>query len=146
MKLLAAMLLSAASLGQAQFVHAQGVQPPQDPQVLAAAQQAAEQWLALVDAGRYTASWEQGAQALKNAVSSAQWEKGMRDVRMPVGTLRGRTLTSSVYATTLPGVPQGHYVVLQYASQFTDRANAIETVTPTREEDGTWRVAGYFIR
>jgi hypothetical protein len=43
-------------------------------------------------------------------------------------------------------VPQGHYVVLQYASRFSDRANAIETVTPAREEDGTWRVAGYFIR
>ncbi|QGZ39559.1 uncharacterized protein DUF4019 [Pseudoduganella flava] len=146
MKLLAALLFSTASLSLAPFAHAQGVQPPQDPQVLAAAQQAAEQWLAVVDEGRYTASWEQGAQVLKNAVSVAQWEKGMRDARMPVGTVQGRTLMSSVYATTLPGAPRGHYVVLQYASRFTDRANAIETVTPTREEDGTWRVAGYFIR
>ena len=141
MKLLAALLLSATSL-----VHAQGVHPPQDPAALAAAQQAAEEWLALVDEGRYTASWEQGADALKKAVSIAQWEKAMRDVRMPLGTAQGRKLASSVYTTTLPGVPQGHYVVLEYASRFSDRANAVETVTPMREADGKWRVSGYFIR
>ena len=137
MKLFAALLLSAS------LVHAQEAQ---DPQAVAAARQAADTWLALVDAGDYTASWQQAAEPLRKAVSVAQWEKDARAARMPVGALQERTFTSGTYATTLPGVPQGRYVVLQYATRFADRANAVETVTPMQEADGTWRVAGYFIR
>jgi hypothetical protein len=28
----------------------------------------------------------------------------------------------------------------------TGKATAIETVTPMKEDDGTWRVAGYYIK
>jgi hypothetical protein len=65
---------------------------------------------------------------------------------MPVGAFQERTLASSTYTTTLPGVPPGRYVVLQYASRFADRANAVETVTPMLDADGKWRVSGYFLR
>jgi len=36
-------------------------------------------------------------------------------------------------------------VVIQYETAFENRT-AIETVTPVKEKDGTWRVAGYFIK
>jgi hypothetical protein len=45
----------------------------------------------------------------------------------------------------LPGAPEGEYVVIQYETQFEHKAGAIETVTPLREKDGSWRVSGYFI-
>lgn len=144
MKLLAALLLSAAALAHGQTLDAR------DPAALAAAQQSAQQaataWLALVDAGQYAGSWGESASLLKQAVSAAQWEKDVRAARMQVGTVQQRALGSSNYTSTLPGGPPGHYVVLQYTTQFTDRANAVETVTSMRDSDGNWRVAGYFVR
>ncbi len=42
--------------------------------------------------------------------------------------------------------PKGEYVVIQYASAYTNRPKVIETVTPMLEKDGTWRVSGYFVK
>ncbi|WP_165390854.1 DUF4019 domain-containing protein [Pseudoduganella lutea] len=139
MKLFAAALLLSATT----FAHAQGA-PNQE--AIDAAKKAADTWLALVDAGQYKASWEQAAEPLRKAVSVTQWEQGSRAARMPVGALQGRTLASSTYTTTLPGAPQGQYVVLEYTTRFADRANAVETVIPTLEADGKWRMAGYFLK
>ncbi|WP_338766617.1 DUF4019 domain-containing protein [Massilia sp. METH4] len=142
MKLLVASLLFTA----ATFAHAQTAETAQNQQAIDEAKAAADKWLALVDAGHYKASWEQAAAPLRSAISLAQWEQGGRAARMPVGALQERTLASSTYTTTLPGAPQGRYVVLRYTTRFADRANAVETVTPMLEADGTWRVSGYFIQ
>ncbi|MBB3220834.1 DUF4019 domain-containing protein [Pseudoduganella umbonata] len=140
MKPFAAALFSSILLTAAACSHAQ------DRQAIDEAKRAAEEWLALVDAGQYKASWEQAAEPLRKAVSIAQWEQGGRAARMPVGAFQERSLASSTYTTTLPGAPQGQYVVLQYTTRFADRANAVETVTPMLEADGKWRVSGYFLK
>jgi len=46
----------------------------------------------------------------------------------------------------VPGAPDGEYVVLRFETSFENKAKAIETVTPMREKDGTWRVSGYYIK
>jgi hypothetical protein len=51
-----------------------------------------------------------------------------------------------MYTTTLPGAPDGEYVVIQYQSSFGKKNLAVETVTPMLDQDGVWRVSGYFIR
>jgi hypothetical protein len=43
-------------------------------------------------------------------------------------------------------VPDGEYVVFQFNTSFEQKAAAVETVTAMREKDGTWHVAGYFIK
>lgn len=140
----AALLLSAGSFAHAQA--SQAAQAAQDQQAIDAARVAADEWLALLDAGQYKASWEQAAEPLRKAVSVTQWEQGSRAVRLPVGAYQQRTLASSAYTTTVPGAPQGHYVLLQYTTRFADRANAVETVTPMLEADGKWRVSGYYLK
>ncbi len=37
-------------------------------------------------------------------------------------------------------------VVIQYDTSFQNKASAIETVTPSLEKDGVWRVSGYFVK
>ncbi len=140
----AAVLLTAATFACAQV--AQTARAGQEQQAIDAAKGAADKWLALVDAGQYKASWEQAAPVLRNAVGVAQWEQGGRAVRTPVGAFQARTLASAQYTTTMPGAPQGQYVVLQYTTRFADRANAVEIVTPMLDADGTWRVSGYFLK
>ena len=106
----------------------------------------AEKWLAAVDGGRYAESWQEAAAYFKNAVSKGQFEQSMKAVRKPLGRLVSRTVRSTVYRTSLPGVPDGKYVVIEFETAFANKASAIETVTPMLEKDGKWRVSGYFIK
>lgn len=107
---------------------------------------AAKQWLALADEGRYADSWKEAAGYFKNSVAQKQWVQSLESVRTPLGKMVSRTVRSSNYMTSLPGAPDGEYVVIQFESSFTNKKSAIETVTPMFEKDGRWRVSGYYIK
>jgi len=111
-----------------------------------AAQAAAEKWLGLVDQGQYAESWGTAASYFKNAVPEKQWVQSMKGARQPLGKMISRRLKSATFTTSLPGVPDGQYVVIQYATSFENKASAVETVTPMRDPDQQWRVSGYFIK
>ncbi len=110
-----------------------------------AAKQAALAWLELVDFGQYRASWDEAAQLFKMQVSADEWERAVRSARLPFGALVSRRFASSQYTTTLPGAPDGEYVVFQFEARFENKAGATETVTPMLE-NGAWKVSGYYIR
>jgi hypothetical protein len=111
-----------------------------------AATEAANRWLAVVDRGDYAASWEIAAPMFKQSIAQDQWAKMLKAKRGPMGKLLARTLKSAVYTTSLPGAPDGQYVVVVYESSFEHKKSAIETVTPSLDKDGQWKVSGYFIR
>lgn len=110
------------------------------------AQKSAEQWLALIDAGNYGESWSAAAAYFKGAVTQEQWEHSLAGLRKPLGNLVSRKLKSAKYAKSLPGAPNGEYVVLQFDTSFTNKMSATETVTTMRDKDGNWRVSGYYIK
>lgn len=110
------------------------------------AQKAAEQWLALVDAGKFADSWKTAAGYFQKAVPQTQWEQTLGAVRTPLGNLVSRKLKSATYTKSLPGAPDGEYVVLQFDTSFANKKVAIETVTPMLDKDGKWKVSGYFIK
>jgi hypothetical protein len=111
-----------------------------------AAKQSAEAWLALVDSSKYSNSWDEAAQLFKTAVTKDQWESALHTVRDPLGKLGTRTLKSANYTKTLPGAPDGAYVVMQYETSFANKSSAVETIVPMLDKDGKWRVSGYFIK
>jgi hypothetical protein len=111
-----------------------------------AALQSAQAWLALVDTGRYDESWDQAAQTLKDLVDKSQFATSVESARLPVGKLVSRKQKSATYTRTLPGVPEGDYVVILYNSSFENLPSAVETVTPMLDKDGKWRVSGYYLR
>ena len=55
-------------------------------------------------------------------------------------------VVSAEFTTKLPGAPDGEYVVIQYRTKFQNKADAIETVAPMRDQDGVFRVSGYYVR
>jgi len=116
----------------------------QKPEQLA--QQSAESWLGLVDSGKYGASWVDAASSFKAHVTKEQWVNMAGPVRDPLGKLLSRKLKSATYTKTLPGAPDGEYVVIQFDSSFEHKQTAVETVTPMLDTDGKWRVSGYFIK
>jgi pyruvate/2-oxoglutarate dehydrogenase complex dihydrolipoamide acyltransferase (E2) component len=115
-------------------------------EAVSAATSAAEAWLKLVDDAQYDASWTNAASVFRNAVSTEAWSKAAGSVRGQVGKPLSRRLSSANYTTTVPGGPDGKYVIIQYDTSFEKKASAVETVTPMQDSDGTWRVAGYFIK
>jgi hypothetical protein len=66
--------------------------------------------------------------------------------RQPLGKLISRKVKSATYATSLPGAPDGQYVVIQFKTSFENKKSGIETVTPIIDKDGNWRVSGYYIK
>ena len=110
------------------------------------ADQAARAWLATVDAGRYGDSWESAAELFKQTIPKLRWETTVQAAREPLGIVVGRKVRAMNYARVLPGAPEGEYVVIQFDTRFENRPLSVETVTPMREKDGSWKVSGYFIR
>jgi hypothetical protein len=107
---------------------------------------AAEQWLLLVDEGKYEQSWKEAAEYFKNAISQYKWHQSLQAVRNPLGKLISRKVKTQVYKTSLPGAPDGEYVVIQFETSFKNKKAAVETVTPMMDKDGVWRVSGYYIK
>jgi len=117
-----------------------------EPEVIEAAKVETLEWLALTDTGQYESSWDSASALFKAAVSKEDWEKSLSAVRTPIGALETREMATSEFSTTLPGAPDGEYVVFKFNSSFEHKATALETVTAMKDIDGAWRVAGYFIR
>jgi len=110
------------------------------------AKKAAEDWLMLTDSRQYATSWEQSSSFFRAAITAEDWELTLHRARSAFGALLAREVGSSNYATTLPGAPDGEYVVFEFNSAFENKAAAVETVTVMKDIDGDWRVGGYFIR
>ena len=111
-----------------------------------AAAASAETWLGLVDKGEYAESWKEAGTFFRNNVTEQKWEHTMQGMRKPLGSLVSRKLKSDAYKTSLPGAPDGEYVLMQFDTSFGNKKAAVETVTTVLDKDGKWRVVGYFIR
>ena len=149
LKAVFALLLAAAILALSAFAADETPEAtPATPLVLdtTPAMNVAETWLTSVDAGRYAESWDDAAAYFRGAVPKAQWETTLAQVRGPLGVAISRKVRSAAYTRSLPGAPEGEYVVIQYDTRFENRPLSVETVTPMREKDGRWKVAGYHIR
>jgi hypothetical protein len=115
-------------------------------EAVAKARTAAQAWLSLADAGDGAGTWQSAAAIFQGAVTKDSWQRALSGVRGPLGAVKGRTFKSATFTKSLPGAPDGEYVVIQYATQFANKADSTETVTPMKEKDGSWKVSGYYIK
>lgn len=124
------------------FLFASAISSQERPEQLA--QQAAAEWLALLDTGKYAQSWTDAAQLFKSRIKQDDWEARVKQVRDKTGPLKERAVKSATYSEKLPNAPAGRYVVIQYNASY-EAGKFIETVVPM-EEAGRWRVSGYFVK
>jgi hypothetical protein len=118
----------------------------QQPDAAGSAVNAANQWLVLADANDGAATWDRAAPSFRAAISKANWSAALKQAREPFGMVRSRKIASSEVKHSLPGAPEGEYVLIQYDTQFEHQAHAVETVVPMRDQDGNWKVSGYFVK
>ena len=111
-----------------------------------AATKAADTWLSLVDKAKYDESWKVAAGFLRSQVALVEWPKVIKGARTRFGKFISRKLTKTRFTTTIPGAPDGKYVVIEYSSRFDKKKEAVESVAPMQEKDGSWKVSGYYIK
>lgn len=105
---------------------------------------AAQQWLALVDAEQWEASWQVSGALLRSQITAESWAAIGEAARGPLGAVRSRTFRGVARTDTLPGLPTGQYEVIEFTTDFAERNAAVERVTLTRAGDA-WKVDGYYI-
>jgi len=111
-----------------------------------AAVKSASDWLDMIDNASYDQSWKAAASFFKSAVTQSQWEFVAKAAREPVGKLISREVLTKTYTKQVPGGPDGQYVVITFKASFENKKDAIETVTPMLDNDGKWKVSGYYIK
>ena len=115
-----------------------------------AAVAAMEGWLKGIDAGGYAQSWKDASVRFQKAVSEAQWQAALDQVRKPLGSCSERKLVSASRLSELPAPAsmtiKGDFVVAQFEASFDNLIGAVETVTFEKEADGNWKASGYFIK
>ena len=102
--------------------------------------QAARQWLALVDAGKWGDSFAATAQSFQTLNTLAMWQSASEGGRVPLGRVLVRSLSSE---ESIPAPPRG-YQMVRFRTDFANKPGATETLSLAREGEG-WRVAGYII-
>jgi hypothetical protein len=140
--------MSAQTAGQAP--PAAGMQPAEpatDPHT--AEEQAAERqalgFLGYLDHGRYADSYAYTGMLIRAQLDQDSFAQQLEKARAGTGALLSRELIDAGYTTTVPGAPEGQYVVLHYSASFANRQEAVETMTLAFAK-GYWRVSGYYIK
>jgi hypothetical protein len=149
---LAAALL-AASLSSTQLRAQQGPPPPagaqqgEDPHTAdeLAAQRQALGFVGYLDQGRFADSYAYTSMLIRTQLDRDAFSTQIQKTRAGTGALQSRELIDAGYSTTVPGAPEGQYVILHYHASFANRPDAVETVTLAFAK-GYWRVAGYYIK
>jgi hypothetical protein len=107
---------------------------------------AAQSWLSQIDSGNYASSWKDASAYFRGALTEKGWVDALNGARKPLGKLVSRKLAKSQNAQSLPGAPDGNYVVMQFDTSFENKKSAVETVTFMQEKDDEWKAAGYYIK
>lgn len=117
-----------------------------DPEKAEGATAAAMQFLTLVDADKFEQSWEDTADLLKKKISRKDWNENLAKARGALGPVIERAQEGIKYSSEAKDSPEGDYIVLIFESRFQAADDITETVTVMLEEDGVWRVAGYYVQ
>ncbi len=120
--------------------------PTQENPATFRAREAAQNWLQLIDEGRYGESYDQAAQAFKVAVGRLEWTSKVTGARSVTGKLISRKLLGANPVMNPPKAPPGNYVGVEFRSSFAKIPSITESVVVVLEKDGSWRVINYTMK
>ena len=101
-----------------------------------------ERWLALVDQGNYTASWNEAAENLRTSETRDRWVRLLNTDREPAGAVISRIARRSVYRVGRLGREN---VDVYFETSFSNMKSVVESVGTRLGPDGHWRVTGYVL-
>lgn len=104
---------------------------------------AAQDYVQLLDQGRYADSWTKGAKIFQNTITQTEWKTALNLARSRLGRVTARTLKDQKPAWNPAGLPPGPYMVVEYNTSFEKAPGSGELLTLMRENDGKWKVLTY---
>lgn len=117
-----------------------------DSAVLKAVESSARAWLAMTDEELYADSWKTASPHFQQNKSERDWIETAGNLRKPLGAVVNRYIATAGYNKEPSGLPKGEYIIVQFYATFKNKALALETLTLTKENDDSWRVADYAIK
>ena len=108
-----------------------------DSQIVSAAQE----WLALVDAHDWGASWAATGKQFRELNTREKFAETAESVQPKLGATLSRTFLSQEF---VPAPPAG-YETVKFRTQFAEKPDTVETVA-LQWEEGKWRVVGYWLK
>ncbi len=106
---------------------------------------AALKWLNDFNNKEYVKCWKNSSSLIHNTLTEKNFIQTFSGVRKNFGKVKSRKLVNLYPANTLPGAPDGHYVVFIFETTFEHKQHAIESMTTVFEDDRWW-VAGYYVK
>lgn len=107
---------------------------------------AAMHFLNIVDNQAYGGAWLDAGGVVQDIVPQSSWAAGMRSVRMHLGVVKTRKVSSHQTLKSLPGGLVGDFMIIKFATEFARKANTVETVTLMMHPPlGQWKVISYKI-
>ena len=106
------------------------------------AREAANRWLALIDAADYAAAYALESERLRAATTSEQFVRSMEGRRAPFGKVSSRVFIGAAFTRKLTGAPDGRYESILFRTSFAHKSVAAERVILSFEADA-WRVVDY---
>jgi D-alanyl-D-alanine carboxypeptidase len=100
-----------------------------------------ENWLKLIDAGKFDESWEELSAGLKTKIAKERWQANLKPFIGKVGKVKTRKFKSVDYSD-----PETETVAVDFESSFHKYSPAVEIVTLELGKDGKWRVSGYTLK
>jgi hypothetical protein len=110
---------------------------------VAAGIKAAEAWMKLVDQDQFGKAWENTTAFYREVSTRESMVQSLTAYRKALGRMVSRKKTSASYQAVLPFMPEGEYVVIQYASSFEKKKSLVETTIVALDTDGVWRITEY---
>ena len=101
-----------------------------------------------IDAGDYTALWQQTAPFVRGFYTADRFASGLTQARKSVGAVsqRGWASVTRLTYTKVKDVPDGLYANVDYATRLTDGRIVYEKVSFQLGADGRWYFTGYDAR
>ena len=109
-----------------------------------AARNAALEWLATADAGKYDTAYHAMPPRVRTDKGEENFLVWMKTRRTPLGHVRSRKFLRAVKTRSLLGSPDGNYQKIGFKTSFDRKKDAAEALVLTKET-GSWKVSGYRI-
>ena len=106
---------------------------------------AANEFLEMVDNGRYDDSWQIADPFLQQKVPLEDWQAKLTRIRETFGPVSERTLEDVNFTAPAEELPESEFIMLEYETRFKQEEKS-EVVTLVLGSDNRWRVVGYFIQ
>lgn len=101
--------------------------------------------LTLLDAGEHGKAWDHAAKPFQDLTPRLAFIAGIKSMRGLVGDVKTRSFRAVGFTKELQHAPPGQYAAVFFETTFTN-ASAVEEKVIFFNQNGQWRLAGYFLK